>query len=107
MLTQEPSHDSSSPVRSAPRSPAVKWMLLAAFLAVLAMRHDYWNWETPGYLLFGFLPVGLWWQGLVSICAALMMWLMVRFAWPGELELDAIEAERRRLESRESTRKTA
>lgn len=107
MLTQEPSHDSLSPVRSAPRSPAVKWMLLAVVLFVLALRHDFWNWDTPGYLLFGFLPVGLWWQGMVSICATLMMWLMVRFAWPGELELDAIEAERQRTQTEsESTRKT-
>ena len=72
-------------------------MLIAVLILVLALRHDFWNWDTPGYLLFGFLPVGLWWQGMVSICATLMMWLMVTFAWPGDLEVDAIECERRRL----------
>jgi hypothetical protein len=103
MLTQEPSHEPAAPTRSTPRSPAVKWMLLAAFLFVLALRHDFWNWDTPGYLLFGFVPVGLWWQAMVSICASLFMWLMVTFAWPGQLEVDAIEAEKRRLESRASS----
>ena len=72
-------------------------MLIGVLILVLVLRHDFWNWDTPGYLLFGFLPVGLWWQGMVSICACLMMWLMVTFAWPGELEVDAIESERRRL----------
>ena len=48
--------------------------------------HDYWNWDTPGYLLFGFLPVGLWWQALVTILASIMMWLMVTLAWPSHLE---------------------
>ena len=57
---------------------------------VLVLRHDYWNWDTPHPLLFGFLPVGLWWQGMVSVLACGMMWLMVRFAWPGELEEEVI-----------------
>ena len=72
-------------------------MLVA--LLVLVLRHDYWNWDTPHPLLFGFLPVGLWWQGLVSILAALMMWLMVRFAWPAELEDEALSAEQSRRDS--------
>jgi hypothetical protein len=60
--------------------------LALLFLAVLVLRNDLWNWKTPHPLLFGFLPVGLWWQGLVSILAAVMMWLMVRLAWPHHLE---------------------
>jgi len=61
-------------------------LLTPIFLLVLFLRHDYWNWDTPGYLLFGFLPVGLWWQALVTILASIMMWLMVTLAWPSHLE---------------------
>ena len=61
------------------------WLTLV-FLLVLFLRHDYWNWSEPRPLLFGFLPVGLWWQGVVSIFAAVMMALMVKFAWPAHLE---------------------
>ena len=61
-------------------------LLTVTFLLVLFLRHDYWNWDTPGYLLFGFLPVGLWWQALVTILASIMMWLMVTLAWPAHLE---------------------
>lgn len=65
---------------------------------VLILRHDYWpaNWDSARPLLFGFLPVGLWWQALVTLLAALMMWLLVRFAWPQHLEDEAIEAEQQR-----------
>ena len=66
--------------------PAIAAILTAIFLLVLFLRHDYWNWDTPGYLLFGFLPVGLWWQALVTILASIMMWLMVTLAWPSHLE---------------------
>ena len=67
-------------------SSLIAALLTFIFLLVLFLRHDYWNWDTPGYLLFGFLPVGLWWQGLVTILASIMMWLMVTLAWPSHLE---------------------
>jgi len=66
--------------------PAIAALLTFIFLLVLFLRHDYWNWDTPGYLLLGFLPVGLWWQALVTILASIMMWLMVTLAWPSHLE---------------------
>ena len=97
MLVQEPSGGESRP--SAPRrrrSRSVLVLLALAAVAVLILRHDYWFWDTPYPLLFGFLPVGLWWQGLVSILAAVLMALMVRFAWPQELEDEAIAAEQKR-----------
>jgi hypothetical protein len=98
MLTQEPLNY-SGPTPGNTRGPGsgTVAMLVVAFFVVLILRHDYWWWKDARPLLFGFLPVGLWWQGLVSILACIMMWLMVRFAWPGRLELDAIEYENRRL----------
>ena len=92
MLVQETSEGearSSAPLRR--RSASTLVLLTLAAVAVLILRHDYWNWDTPFPLLFGFLPVGLWWQGLVSILAAVLMALMVRFAWPQELEDEALQ----------------
>ena len=68
------------------KRPAIAAFLTLIFLLVLFLRHDYWNWHTPGYLLFGFLPIGLWWQALVTLLASIMMWLMVTLAWPSHLE---------------------
>ena len=67
-------------------SSIVAPFLTFIFLLILFLRHDYWNWDTPGYLLFGFVPIGLWWQALVTILASIMMWLMVTLAWPAHVE---------------------
>ena len=89
----------SEPLDSGPRRPARRRttgtlvLLTLAALTVLILRHDYWNWDTPYPLLLGFLPVGLWWQALVSLLACALMWLMVRFAWPQELEDVALGVE--------------
>ena len=105
MLVEETSGATErSPARRGPRSRATLVILALAALMVLVLRHDYWNWDTPYPLLFGFLPVGLWWQGMVSILAACLMALMVRFAWPGELEDEALVAESERHGGIEATR---
>ena len=100
MLVQDPADNASRP--SSPRgrcSPAVAAALTFAAVLVLVLRHDYWFWDTPYPLLFGFLPVGIWWQLVVSLLAAVLMWLMVRFAWPQDVEDEALDAERGRLET--------
>jgi hypothetical protein len=93
MLSEEPADPSGPrpPARSrTPCSPMTIALLTIVAIGVIVLRHDYWNWDTPYPLLLGFLPVGLWWQGLVSVLACAMMWLMVRFAWPQELEEEVI-----------------
>jgi hypothetical protein len=96
MLTSDPL-DQDTPRRPARRrTPAAIALLTLAAVVVLVLRHDYWNWDTPHPLLFGFLPIGLWWQALVSLLACGLMWLMVTFAWPGELEDEALRGEQLR-----------
>ena len=74
----------------------MRWLLVLVVLFVLVLRHDYWWWDDARPLLFGFLPVGLWWQTLVTLLAAAMMWMLVKFAWPAHLEEGAGDAEVRR-----------
>ena len=98
MLREEPLAPTRRPATPARRlTPAVAALLTLVAAAVIALRHDYWWWNSPEPLLFGVLPAGLWWQAVVSILASLMMWLMVTLAWPAALEQEAIEAEQRRL----------
>ena len=98
MLVQEPSGDGRRPTVATParpRSRASYAFLTLAAIAVLVMRHDYWFWDTPYPLMFDCLPVALWWQAMVSLSACVLMWLMVRLAWPQELEDEALETELR------------
>jgi hypothetical protein len=63
-----------------------KTLWLTLLVAVVYLLHqDCWNWKQAGPLLFGFLPVGLWYHGAYSLLAAGLMALLVKFAWPREL----------------------
>ncbi len=70
-------------------------LLLLAVLAVYLIHQDVWNWTRVEPLLFGFLPIGLWYHAAYSLLASALMWLLVKFAWPKSLE----EIERKLPES--------
>lgn len=53
---------------------------------VYLLHQDFWNWTRVEPLLFGFLPVGLWYHAAYSLLASALMWLLVKFAWPKSLE---------------------
>lgn len=79
-----------------------KTMLLTLLvLVVYGLHQDFWNWHQAGPLLFGFLPIGLAYHAAYSGVAALLMGVLVKFAWPAHLEKvqpyradDKAEAER-------------
>jgi hypothetical protein len=65
----------------------MKTTFLALLVAMLYLLHqDFWNWRAAKPLLFGFLPVGLWYHALYSLCAAGLMVLLKAVAWPDHLE---------------------
>jgi hypothetical protein len=55
-------------------------------VVVYLLHQDFWNWKKAAPLLFGFLPIGLAYQAGFSILAAIMMGVLVKFAWPRHLE---------------------
>jgi hypothetical protein len=61
-------------------------LLVIAVLALYFLHQDFWFWRTAHPLVFGFVPIGLFYQGCFSVAAALLMWLLVKFAWPHHLE---------------------
>ena len=63
-----------------------KWLLVLLVLGVYALHQDFWNWRQAYPLIFGCLPIGLAYQAFYSVVAALLMALLVRFAWPKHLE---------------------
>lgn len=58
--------------------------VLIVLLAVL--HQDFWWWNDVEPLVFGFLPVGLAYHAGISIAAAFLWWLAVRYCWPAHLE---------------------
>lgn len=68
------------------------WLLAAAVAALYLLHQDVWFWDSARPLVFGFLPIGLFYHGVYSLAVAVLMWALVRYAWPAHLEAQA-EAE--------------
>jgi len=71
-------------------------LLAAATLAVYLLHQDVWFWRRARPLVFGFLPIGLFYHAAYCVLASLLLWLLVRHAWPHELEKGAERHEDRR-----------
>lgn len=67
------------------RSPV---LLTLAVLIVYVLHQDLWLWRAARPLVFGFVPIGLFYHVAYSVLAALLMWLLVARAWPKHLEPD-------------------
>lgn len=67
-------------------------LLTIAVVAIYVLHQDFWFWRRSEPLLLGILPPALWYHAIFTLVVVLLMWLLVRYAWPSELERDA-EAE--------------
>ena len=61
-------------------------LLVVLVFAIYLAHQDFWNSTRIEPLLFGFLPVGLWYHAAYSLLASALMGLLVKFAWPKWLE---------------------
>ena len=71
------------------RSPAVRGLLYAALGLLLLLHNDFWLYDD-GTLVLG-LPIGLTYHIGFAVAASVLMFLLVRFAWPARL--DSVEDE--------------
>ena len=63
--------------------------LVLAVILLYILHQDIWFWNTPrifGVIPFGVIPIGLFYHGCFSVAASLLMYALVRFAWPSRLE---------------------
>lgn len=61
-------------------------LLIVAVVVLYILHQDIWFWRTPYPLVFGFVPIGLFYHACFAVAAAGLMWLLVTFAWPSHLE---------------------
>lgn len=64
-----------------------------AVVTLLVLHQDFWFWREARPLLFGFLPAGLWYHMVYCVAASALMAALAHWAWPGEPDEDADEAE--------------
>ena len=65
-------------------------ILAGVLIALLVVLHqDFWFWRNARPLVFGFMPIGLFYHAAFTVACAGLMWLLVKFAWPARLEAEA------------------
>jgi len=63
-----------------------RFLLVLAVVALYILHQDVWFWRKVTPLVFGFLPIGLFYHVIYTLVISVLMWLLVRHAWPAELE---------------------
>src|ERR1041384_1732542 len=61
-------------------------LLVIMFGTLYVLHQDFWFWRTANPLAFGFIPVGLLYHACYTLATAFALWLLVKYAWPSELE---------------------
>jgi hypothetical protein len=62
--------------------------LIAAVLVALlyALHQDFWFWREARPLVFGFLPIGLFYHAAFTAACSMVLWWLVAHAWPSHLD---------------------
>ena len=61
--------------------------LVWALVLLLVLHQDNWLWEDDT-LVFGFIPIGLFYHACLSVAAGVVWFLATKFCWPTELEVE-------------------
>lgn len=54
--------------------------------ALYALHQDVWFWRAARPLVFGFLPIGLFYHAAYTIAVPVVLWWLVRRHWPAHLD---------------------
>ena len=63
-------------------------LLALACVALYILHQDFWFWRSAHPLVFGFLPIGLFYHACYTVAVSVLMWLLVKYAWPSHLDKD-------------------
>ena len=67
------------------------------FGALYVLHQDFWFWRAANPLVFGFIPIGLFYHACYTLATAFALLLLVKHAWPSELEEGMDDEVTRRL----------
>ena len=59
---------------------------VAAVVLLYVLHQDFWFWHQARPLVFGCLPIGLFYHAAHTVASAGALWLLVKYAWPSHLE---------------------
>ena len=67
----------------------MRFIFTTIVVAVYLLHQDLWFWRTARPLVFGFLPIGLFYHAVFCLLCSAVMMLLVKFAWPLDLDTPA------------------
>ena len=67
----------------------MRFIFTGIVVAVYLLHQDLWFWRTARPLVFGFLPIGLFYHAAFCLLCSAVMMLLVKFAWPLDLDKPA------------------
>ena len=62
--------------------------LLALILILFVLHQDNWLW-TNDSLVFGFMPIGLFYHACISVAASCVWFFAVKRCWPTDVEANS------------------
>ena len=54
--------------------------------ALYALHQDFWFWREARPVVFGLLPIGLFYHAAYTVASSILLWLLVKHTWPAHLE---------------------
>jgi hypothetical protein len=61
-------------------------LLLILVGALYVLHQDFWFWRAARPLVFGFIPIGLFYHACYTVVTAMVIGVLVKYAWPSHLE---------------------
>jgi hypothetical protein len=59
---------------------------LALVALYYVLHQDLWFWREARPLVFGFLPIGFFYHAVYTAGCSVLLWVLVKTAWPAHLE---------------------
>lgn len=70
---------------------AGRTIVWGAILLLIVLHHDVWNWDSRT-LIFGIIPLTLFYHVGISIAASVVWFVATRCAWPTDVDEDSSPA---------------
>jgi hypothetical protein len=74
----------------------MKRLVIVLVVLLFVLHQDFWWWDRIDPLAFGFMPIGLTSQVVLSILTAVVFALMVKYCWPRDVNVAQNEIPSRR-----------
>jgi hypothetical protein len=64
-------------------------LVAPALLLFYGLHQDLWFWREARPLVFGVLPIGLFYHAAYTLAVTPLVWGLIRVAWPAHLDEDS------------------